>query len=161
MIDLRTPEGTLAELRKLASELQIPGRSKMNKGDLIAAIHAARALRETKVDPIVISVDVDSVNASLRRIGRDDITVTPEDVEAAGMVPVTGDGRPPVKVPDYTAVAAIQPVTFHADSDSTPEPVSPLTLAARLARTRTGRRDYPASSKHKRARRNARKGGRK
>lgn len=134
MIDLRTPEGTLAELRKQASELQIPGRSKMNKGDLIAAILAERTLRETK---------------------------TPEDVEAAGMVPVTGDSRPPVKVPDYTAVAAIQPVTFHADSDSTPEPVSPLTLAARLARTRTGRRDYPASSKHKRTRRNARKGGRK
>lgn len=130
MIDLRTPEGTLAELRKQASELQIPGRSKMNKGDLIAAILAERTVRET-------------------------------EAEATQTLDEPTDTRPPVKVPDYTAVAAIQPVTFHADQPSTPEPVSPLTLAARLARTRTGRRDYPASSKHKRTRRNARKGGRK
>lgn len=155
MIDLRTPEGTLAELRKLASELQIPGRSKMNKGDLIAAIHAARAL----------SAGMVPVNTTTRKVAQALLDDDQETIETLAkrhnVSAVEQDSRPPVKVPDYAAVAAIQPVTFHADSDSTPEPVSPLTLAARLARTRTGRRDYPASSKHKRARRNARKGGRK
>lgn len=70
------------------------------------------------------------------------------------------DTRPPVIVPDYTAVAAIKAHTFIAPASDAPPAVevpSPLTVAARLARTRTGRRDYPAT---KQTRRN-RKGGRK
>lgn len=151
---LDVPAKTFNGLREQAKSLEIPGRGRMNKAELYAAVQerfdALRAREAGKrdllasmglddgepvaPDTVRMEVNLDSLNASLVRTGKH-ITVTPAHVAAAGMVPVNSkardvatailagdeasldamlaerverDTRPPVKVPDYSAVAAVK-----------------------------------------------------
>lgn len=61
---------TLATLRKLAADLKIPGRSKMSKTELAAAIDAEYAKRDNTPERRMIN----RVNGYMRHNGTDKLT---------------------------------------------------------------------------------------
>jgi hypothetical protein len=92
-VNITVPATTKEGLRAQASLLNIRGRGAMNKAQLADAVSAemTRRAAQSLVD------------------GTDDVlTVTPNTNGTTTYTP-PADTRPPVKVPDYSAVAAIRP----------------------------------------------------
>lgn len=131
---LDVPAETFNGLREQAKSLEIPGRGRMNKAELYAAVKERfdilRAREAGKRDllaqmglddgePVApgtvrMEVNLDSLNASLARIGKD-FTVTEADLNRAGMVPMPAKTGPAVSVPAGGLVTLSDvPWTVHA-----------------------------------------------
>lgn len=141
MITLETIATTRDDLRIQAKELGIAGRGRMSKDELRSAVHAAVLLRDqqamagiqeaigTTVDQgsVRFTVDMDNLNASMRRAGREPISE--ETVRAAGMIPARDAVR---ELADATAAilapTGVKSITFADDTDDqtpdTPEHVT-------------------------------------
>jgi hypothetical protein len=150
-VTLREPATTRDGLRAQAALLNISGRGAMNKAELHTAVSEGIALMRAEYE--AARVLIEQQEKAVRQAALDAATVNAlaRDAERNRAIAAT---PPPVEYIHIDVNPVVAEVIRAAlGEDTRPEVPSPLTVAARLNRTRTGRRDYPAGKavrRHKR-----------